>query len=567
MTEKKTGNRGGRVVLFLFGTPFALVGFGMLFLAVIPNIYDWVRMHSWTPVGAQLLSANLKSHRGDKSTTYEVIASYRYRYNGIEYTGNRVGISEKSDNIGDWHQRTYSRIRAMNPMRVWVNPGDPREAVFDRDLRWAKLGFYMIFVLVFGGAGVGIIWFALRKPVEIPEGIPLWQGNPAWSNNLIRSNAKAGLWGIWVFAAFWNLISSPVIFAVPGEWAKGNHPILIALLFPLVGMGMIIYAVMKTREWRRFGPTPLQLDPFPGSIGGDVGGTIQINQTLPGRVIANVQLSCVYVYSRGSGKNRETVHDVQWQDQQRVRVEPGLRGSQIKFRFSTPEDLPSSQVKSMPYYEWTLEVSCDIPGADLSRTFEIPVFDNGSQRQSMVRPLSVENAPGTPIVPDSVMRQSQTAQGLRLYFPLFRALGSGIIVTLVGGVFAGIAWVFAFGGMRHPPPLIFPIVFGPLGLLALLGGLYMLGNSLTVVANSNGIQVTRRVFGFPFNWYIPVANIRSIDIAKGMQSSQGNSSTLYYTLKVHTSMGRKVTVAESLPGASAARTVMMQIKTACGIKE
>jgi len=298
-----------------------------------------------------------------------------------------------------------------------------------------------------------------------------------------------------------------------------------------------------------------------------VGGTIQINQTLPGRVIANVQLSCVYVYSRGSGKNRETVHDVQWQDQQRVRVEPGLRGSQIKFRFSTPEDLPSSQVKSMPYYEWTLEVSCDIPGADLSRTFEIPVFDNGSQRQSMVRPLSVENAPGTPIVPDSVMRQSQTAQGLRLYFPLFRALGSGIIVTLVGGVFAGIAWVFAFGGMRHPPPLIFPIVFGPLGLLALLGGLYMLGNSLTVVANSNGIQVTRRVFGFPFNWYIPVANIRSIDIAKGMQSSQGNSSTLYYTLKVHTSMGRKVTVAESLPGASAARTVMMQIKTACGIKE
>lgn len=562
---KKNKSSGGRLFLFLFAMPFALVGIGMLVFAVIPNLYDWARMQSWTTVDAQLLSSNLESHRGDKSTTYKVVASYRYQYDGQTYIGHRVGISEKSDNIGDWHQQTYSRLRAASPLQIWVNPGDPQEAIFDRDLRWGKLGFYMIFVLVFGGVGIGLAWWASRKPVEIPEGVPIWQGNPKWRNNQILSSAKTGVWFFWIFAAFWNLISSPVLFAIPGELAKGNKPILIALLFPLAGLILIGVAIKNTREWRRFGAAPLQLDPYPGSIGGDVGGSVQLNQALPRDATARVQISCVYVYSSGSGKDSRTTRDVKWQDQQQVPVEAGIRGSTIKFRFTTPEGLPDSEVKSMPYYEWTLDVTCQLPGADFDRTYTIPVANTGSPQQSRIHPMLVTNAENIPLVSPRVMRVSRDAQGLHLHFPVLRNLTGGLAGVLVGGLFVVMAWVFASGVMKHPPPIIFPIVFGSLGSLAFVGGLYSLVNSLTVITNSRGLVVTRRIFGLAFSKPIPVGNIKSFEVAKGMQSSQGNRTTVYYKIKLHTQDGKKVTVAESITGVSAAEQVAKILRDACQI--
>jgi hypothetical protein len=564
---KQDKTRGGRLFLLLYSLPFTLVGLGMLFLAVIPNLYDWTRMQAWEQIDAQLISAELKSHPGDKSTTYEVVAAYRYLYQGQGYQGHRVGISEKSDNIGNWHQQTYSRLRNMQPLRVWVNPSDPNESVFDRELRWGKLGFYMIFVLVFGGAGLGIGWLSQRKPLEIPAGVPVWEGNPAWRDNRIRSNAKAGMWTIWAFAFFWNLISSPVIFAVPGEWDKGNHAILIALLFPLVGLGMIIYAAKRTLEWRHFGAAPLSLDPFPGSIGGDVGGSIRVNQRLPHNAQAEVILSCVYVYSRRSGKSRETVRDVKWQDRQQVRIEAAAQDSLIRFRFAVPDNLPSSEVKAMPYYEWTVEVSSDLPGVDLERSYTLPVAAGEAAQHSTHTPIVAPHSARQAAIPERVMQLEQRGDGLHLHFPVMRNKAGALIGTLVGALFVGMAWLFAFGEMRKPPPAIFPIVFGLLGNLALLGGLYTMGNSLTVVANRRGVQVTRRIFGLALRKRIPSAQIKSIRTVTGMQTSQGGKTTVHYTVKLHTRDGRKISVAESLPGVSAAEQVAEQIRSACDFSE
>ena len=41
-------------------------------------------------------------------------------------------------------------------------------------------------------------------------------------------------------------------------------------MIELVGAG-------RTPEWRRFGAAPALLDPFPGAIGGNVGGVIDVN--------------------------------------------------------------------------------------------------------------------------------------------------------------------------------------------------------------------------------------------------------------------------------------------------
>lgn len=561
MASSNRENTRGRIILLLIALPFSLISLGMFSLAVMPSLYDWTRMQSWVQVQAQLVSANLESHPGEKDTTYRVVAKYRYDYQGGNYTGSRVGISEKSDNIGNWHQQTYSHLQSMQPLLVWVNPNAPHEAIFDRDLRWTKLWIYMIFVLVFGAIGAGLFWLGLRKPVAIQEGVPLWLGNPAWRDNQIRSNAKAGVWIIWAVSVLFILGGSPALIIFPGEWAKGNHHILLALLFPIAVLGIVAYAMKRTLEWRRFGNTLLTLDPFPGLVGGEVGGNIRINQVLQHDAVANVRLSCVHVYTRTSGDENETVHDVKWQDEQQTKIEPGINGNMIRFRFTTPDDLPESTVDDIPGHEWVLQVTSALPGVNLERRFAIPVFKTHSSKQSARLSRSVANLSGDTTVPARIMRVSQTGNGLRLYFPFFHARNPGLAYAVSGGLTLGYALFF----MHVAAPLKFIIVFGGVGTLLFLPGLYLLSNSLTVVANSRGIDVTRRIFGLPIHKHITASNIRTIDVSMRSQT-QSNNPIVHYSVKLFTRDGKKITVAESLTGISAAEQVARQIRQACNLR-
>ena len=557
-------NTGGRIILSVFATSFILIGLSMLILAVLPSLYDWIRMQSWVHVEAQLISANLKSFPEENGTTYRIDAQYRYNYKDNNYTGTRVAISENADNIGDWHQETYSRLQTMHPLQVWVNPNDPRESTFDRDLRWIKLGFYMIFVLVFAGAGAGMLWLASRRPVAIQEGVPLWLGHPAWRDNQIRSNAKAGVWIIWTFTVLWILTGSPTLVIFPAEWAKGNHLILLALLYPVAGLGLIAYAMKRTLEWRRFGDALLSLDPFPGSIGGDVGGSIRLHQLLPRDAIANVQLSCVKVTTRNSGDESHTDREIKWQDEQQVQIETSINSSVIRFRFMTPEDLPESAVDTLPCHEWILQITCALPGVDLERRFEIPVFKTSASKQSARLSRSVANLSTNISVPEHIMQVAQTSNGLRLFFPILHGRNPGRAFAFTGAVMLGYTLVFIHV-TEHGLPPFFILAFGGIGMLLFIPGLYYLGNSLTVVANPRGLEITRRIFGLPLNKHIPAANIRAIDISRFVQS-QSSSPIAHYNVKVFTRDKNKYNVAESITGISAAEQVARQIRKACNLR-
>jgi len=45
---------------------------------------------------------------------------------------------------------------------VWVNPSNPHESIIDRSLRPGLLAFKMVFVVMFGGFGVGLLFFVWR---------------------------------------------------------------------------------------------------------------------------------------------------------------------------------------------------------------------------------------------------------------------------------------------------------------------------------------------------------------------------------------------------------------------
>lgn len=554
----------------IFGGIFLLPAIGFLVIGILPNLYDWVRMQSWESVPAQLISSNLETHHGSDATTYEVVGAYRYTFEAREYTGRRIGISGGADNVGEWHRDTYYALK-QRPLQVWVNAGDPSEAVFDRDLRWGMLGFKMIFVVVFGLVGGGIVWAAGRVTKDAPPGVPLWQWDPRWRENRIRSDAKGAVVALWGFAVIWNAISAPPLFAIPKELSKGNYAILVVLLFTAVGLGLIYYAIKKTMEWRRFGVTELSMDPFPGSIGGDVGGLIELPLAANPNSKLNAQLSCMHVYTRRSGGKSRTSRSVVWQDDQPVKLEPGMRGSRVRFCFQVPDGLPESEQADSDYHEWKLNLSGELPGVNLDRGFEIPVFTQNTPVRSSV-PVEREPRPdpaqaGPRQIPEKILHIRPRVDGLELFYPAFRSAHLAAVLLVMGAAFGGAGFYFLFAEVRNGPPGFMMGIFAFIGTLFFLGGLYKLGNSLRVHASPQGLQLERRVYGFAFRSLIPISDIQSVEKRIGWQQHNGAQSKAMYQLQVRKKSGSTINLGDSLPNASAAEQVLEAVKQALSLSE
>ena len=473
----------------LFGLVFLAVGAGFLILSVIPNLWDAMRMQNWVQVPAVVEATDLESSHSSDSTTYKVSARFSYEYNGQRYVGQRVGIADGGgDNVGSWQEDTHQRLQGQRQTRLWVNPAEPSESVFDRELRWGLLGFKMIFVIVFGGAGAVVLWYFNRKPRPVPSGLPAWQARAEWMDNRIRSSARSTLWFAWGFAVFWNAISSPIPFILPAELAKGNQLAWVAIIFPLIGLGLLIWAIRQTLNWRRFGTTLLQMDPFPGAIGGDVGGTVELRLPYNPDYRFQVTLTCLHAYTRRTSDGNKTVRDARWQDEQLAEVQYGTR---LGFVFHPPDDLPESSEGEDSWHEWTVQISATLPGTDFDRSWVVPVFSDAGPQAMRARVRPRQPDVDSQFLSDNLVRIRETGAGLELYYPYLRHPGMAFGTLLTGAGFVGFAWLFhaasGTGGMTG----LFIWLFTLVGIPIITLGLYILGNSLHVTAGRQGLTTVR----------------------------------------------------------------------------
>jgi hypothetical protein len=184
--------------IMLFSLPFAGIGLGFLLFSVIPSLYEGLQMSDWPEAQATVISSELKSYSGD-STTYEALGLYHYQVAGQHYAGTRLGISRGADNVGDWHQQMSGKMRSarssQTAMSIYFNPDNPAVAFVDRAPRWDLLGFKMIFVLVFGGVGVGLFYWAMRdhnKFIDTPAAADQpWLAHKDWASATIRSDSSS----------------------------------------------------------------------------------------------------------------------------------------------------------------------------------------------------------------------------------------------------------------------------------------------------------------------------------------------------------------------------------------
>jgi hypothetical protein len=386
----------------------------------------------------------------------------------------------------------------------------------------------------------------------------------------------------WVFAAIalvWNAFAQPMFWLVALKDPNlGLTALLFAGLFPLIGLGLAYLAAVKWLQWRRFGNLELVMDPFPGSLSGDVGGLIEIPiRYRPGKTV-DVTLSCINVAIRRGGKNNSRSETVLWRERATLPVEPGLRGSRVSFRFSVPADQPATTEPSDNCVKWVVHLHRQLPGADLDQTFELPVLDTGTPQQSRhIRPAPEQGADAAEL-PGANVVMERTNQGLRVFYPASRGRAMGFAMLVFGAMFCLVPWFIganlsdfasgdAFGMIFMVFGGFFMLVFGLVGLLLAGFGVYALFNSLEVDATGEGVVSTRRFLGFRFQRALQRSAIHQLRYKINAQQGQGARAKVYYLLQAVPVSNKPVCLGDTIKGKSLARQRMHELGSVLGDAE
>lgn len=569
----------GRLFTTLFALPFFAVGVWMLW-SISHMFFDAWRASDWQPVQARLEAAGYETHRGDDSTTYRAFATYTYTHYGQAYRGDRVSLFSGGDNIGSYQQELGQRLRRAHergePITVWMNPDDPSESVVDRTIRWGMVGFRAIFLFVFGGIGLGLLIVTWRARKAKDESRPEfrqspWLLNDKWQTASIRSNAKWTMWFGWGFAGLWSLISAPMPFVIYEEVTQKQNTIaLVGLLFPIIGIALLVWAIRRTLEWRALGATPVVLDPFPGSIGGHVGGTIDLRMPYDSKHRFMLTLSNIHVYVSGSGDNRRSREDALWQEELVGHTESGPLGTRLSFRFDVPEGQVESDADQSgdSFHIWRLNVRAELPSVTLDRDFNIPVYATATGSQHLAdRQVASARAERDAMHAEAIrklVRVSNVGVGKMLSYPIGQNPWANLAGIVIGSTFAGAGgWMIVKEEM-----LPFGGIFALVGGLITLAALYMVFKSLDVTVEGNTIRSTRRILGIPVRrCELSRSSFRRFDLRESLKTQSGGKHVTYYKVVGIGRDEQTIVLGEGFRGQSQARAATAFLARELGLRE
>jgi len=600
----------------VFGSIFAGAGLYIALQTAVPLIQSYRIAQTWQPVPAEILRVG-----GDDSST---TAKYTYSFKGEKYQGDRVYLADFNDNIGGYHNDLQRMLkRALNQgklVTIHLDPSNPGDAVLDREMRWGLFTLMVLFCTVFVAIGLGVIWASfyakplkrtsllpgllkLRKEwreqggddsfgsflqkrrehlykedqkssVEGGQGLRLnqdWKKRKGWESATIGSGAKRSTLFMWFFALAWNGISYGVLWPVFSDWNGQDWERLLVLLFPITGLFLVFTALRKTLELKRFGLVKYTMDPYPGAVGGNVGGLVKLADPEHSRDEFIVLLECVYSYMSGSGKNRSRNERIEWAEEGAAKTARLADGMELDFLFTVPEDLPEADTEqSGDYYLWRLTVKADLPGIDLDRSYNIPVFATGELSRGLHHNISeqvvkvkerevarTESAIARGSFDTTALSHSmgikKRDRGVLLVFPMFRNKILTLIALVFGGGFGfatySIITGFSGAGLFGILAYLFAVPFGVVAFIGAVTGLYMSFNNLRVWIENRQVKVLRRLLFLPIYYKrVEKGEVTSLTTKRTGSTGQGVKKVEHYKVLAHLKDGGTMTLAEGVDG-------------------
>ncbi len=359
-------------------------------------------------------------------------------------------------------------------------------------------------------------------------------GKSSASQSTINSSEKSSHWIFMAFGAVFIAFSAPIFINLSQELYSGNYEILIALIFPLAGF-FIAYKGYKQRQtYLFFGPTPLTPSPNIGQIGGQVGGSIDINNPWEQRVL-NVHLSCLHIYSTGTGDNKSTHTDIVWLEKSQPYDRPSGSGSRLEFCFDVPDDQPvKGSFNGRGTIHWEVMIDGIIHGRQFQRHWKIPV-EKGDSLSSIripdVHTQSVKAAQkerAEQSVSDQINTQV-TEGGLDILSEQGRNKSMSFGLTLFGLIFLSAGVFLGYQAIEEGVMLWFmSFIFSLVGGGIFLFGLFLIGRKLECKIIGGRVYVRRSVYGFVIYRREGALSKASQFILKSTMSSQQGSKKVEY---------------------------------------
>jgi hypothetical protein len=416
----------------------------------------------------------------------------------------------------------------------------------------SKMARGSLFAAVVCGGLIALIFgisakkHALKTSAEKTNDEKPWLKRADWSDGRVKStsSSQGAVFFIWVFAIFWNVISLIVVAAiVPPQLRQGNHAALFALIFPVIGVAMLVFAVKTTLAWRRYGQSVFELAAIPGALGGALAGTIQVKAKLRPEHGLHLRLSCVRRVTTAKGKSRGTAEKIIWQDEKWLRADlpqTGANATGIPVFFRLPDNQPESTTSKGDGIHWKLEASAKVRGPNFHATFEAPVF-------RLAETPEISDDPTAPFQMslDEMRKQIRSKiqvndlpDGKEFIFPAARNPGFVAGATVIWLIWTSVIVLLI---CNHVPPLL-PLVAAAADLLmtVFLANLWFHRSRVAIAAGQVKIESA---------WLRLKKQraIKSADVANFATEIGANvGHSAYYDLKVRVRDGREFTIAKHL---------------------
>jgi hypothetical protein len=385
------------------------------------------------------------------------------------------------------------------------------------------------------------------------------------STAAIPGNTQSSLRTAWLFGIFWNLISTPLLFIIPGELER-NRLAAIGFLFPIVGAGLLAWAVMTTLRWRRFGPSRFEMSP--ATVGGQLSGTIHTRFSDVQSLRVTLKLTCLDRITRGSGEDRDTRENILWREEYTVaegQVGLGGLGASIPVRFAIPPDArETTAVGQSNGIVWVLSAEASLPGVDFKEDFDVPVRRDeptGTVASTSTDAFAHAREPISPMdLAASGIRITPTPEGTEYYFAAARnaSFATGIMFFTI--LWTGALWLqytLAF-------PRIFVIVTGAVELLLIFIVFEVWFGATTVTIGSEAVHRRHAILGMGNTRVIPKRNITRLDLHISMQST-GRSGTPYYELRAMLDTRRRTHLGDGIRNKRHAEWLVQRMRSEIGL--
>lgn len=360
----------------VIGLAMMSVGVIVFMKSTLISFQEAKEVGPWVEVKANLIHVDFKKEMSRDTLLYQVIADYRYIYNGMEHRGNRVGLGKRMDADEEWHRKWYNHLKSMQrqqkPITVFVNPNNSNESIINRDIRWGDL---------FGSFGVSFFFFVAGSfiiyRVSQPDETKILRTHK-YHDGKVRSVAfrahtvsPSKPKGCLVF-----VLTIPVgvmfFMILPSMEMSFIQYLIEPIMIFIAGLALFVSIFRDKQVWKRIGKLPLTGEFSFRDDDSYFKGRIKLPPNFGEGVNFDFKIRYLNVVTTSNSKSGAFEHVV-WKGDIKPTIHEGYKNKQLEILIKLPDDLPPNKSLMSNYNIWKLLLTGVLNGEEFTREYVVEI--------------------------------------------------------------------------------------------------------------------------------------------------------------------------------------------------